>query len=197
MDRSTAIVLVRHPAVQHEIKGFCYGTSDVSLSQEGYDSIPEIVHKLSIHRPDRVVHSGLSRASLLAEAIADSCNSPISTDQRLSELNFGEWERRPWKDIFAEVGHAMSKMIHQPNSFAPPGGETVLAMRNRVLAGLRDLPRSGTSLVVCHGGPISALRGTLAGVEPYQWTRLVPGYGEAVVLSDAQRSMLSNVAQAT
>lgn len=197
MSQDTAIVMVRHPAVQLDIKGVCYGATDVPLSAYGLASVPGIAARICTYGPDRVVHSGLTRARLLAEAIADKSGRPLVGDGRLAELNFGAWEQRPWSEIFTEVGHAMALMIHQPDTFAPPGGETVLAMRDRAVAGLLDLPRSGVSVVVCHGGPMSAIQGTLADLEPRQWPDLVPGYGKDVTLNGADIDRLSAIAQAT
>ncbi len=177
------ITLVRHPEVTPDIKGTCYGVTDVALSESGVTSIAAIAAEIGALRPSKVYHSGLTRARLLAEGIATIAGCAVASDIRFQELDFGAWENRSWSEIFAEVGDDMARMIHEPDSFAPPGGETVHQLRDRVLAALREIVSEGHCVVVAHGGPISAVRGTLAGVPASQWPGLVPGYGEAVQLS--------------
>lgn len=190
MSGEPCVTLVRHPEVTSDINGTCYGITDVALSGNGVASIAAIAAELSVLRPSAVYHSGLTRAQSLAEGIATAAGCPIVVDERFQELDFGVWENRAWSEIFAEVGHDIARMIHEPDAFAPPGGETVHRLRDRVLSALGDVVSEDHCIVVAHGGPISAVRGTLAGLPASQWPGFVPGYGEAVQLSAAEIKQL-------
>lgn len=185
------LLLVRHTAVDVALKGRCYGGSDVALSPEGEAAIPNVVADVTAQlsragfasgAPVQIVHSGLSRAMVLAEALATHLNAPLRQDRRLREMDFGRWELMTWDAIFAEVGHDMIKMVSEPETFAPHGGETVAALSARAKAWLIEVDRSVTTVAVCHGGVISAIRGQLDGRPAKDWPGLVPPYGGVVSL---------------
>jgi len=174
------LLLVRHTAVAAELKGICYGASDVALSDDGIAAIPTVVEDVLRHRPTRIFHSGLTRAALLADAIGDQAGLTPTPDVRLRELNFGRWELKSWDAIFAEVGHDMVRLVSEPETFAPHGGETVALLADRAMSWLAEVDRSTPTVAVCHGGVISAIRGRLAGLPASDWPGLVPGYGGIV-----------------
>ncbi|MGI9524238.1 MAG: histidine phosphatase family protein [Hyphomicrobiaceae bacterium] len=194
MEGSPRAVLVRHPRVAASWKGYCYGASDVPLSRAGRKQISKIAADLAANDPSRVVHTGLVRTLSLATAIARISKVPLHYDARFAEMNFGTWEGRSWLTIYSEIGDTMSKIIEAPDSYAPDGGETVLDVRNRVVSALLGIPRDGLTVVVTHGGPISAVRGTLAKLPVRAWPDLIPGYCERLCLLDAD---LDNLAKST
>ncbi|MDX2287338.1 MAG: histidine phosphatase family protein [Hyphomicrobiaceae bacterium] len=178
------LVMVRHTEVAARYRGVCYGASDIALSEAGLAHIERLATELAAQRPDRIVHSGLTRARLLAEAIAQRTGLEPLTEPRIAECNFGAWELNTWDDIFATAGHDIGRLVSEPDTFAPPGGETVHALRDRVLSWYRALPGSGPglTLAITHGGPIGVLLGHLRGLPASAWPRLVPAYGEAIEL---------------
>ena len=105
----------------------------------------------------------------------------VPGDRRaLRERHFGDWELRPWDAIYTETGDAMNGFIDEPETFAPPGGETTSQVRERVMAWYGRLPTSGTIVAVTHGGPIMALLGTLQGLQADEWLHLAPSYCDYV-----------------
>jgi broad specificity phosphatase PhoE len=76
----------------------------------------------------------------------------------------------------------LSRLIDEPETFRPPGGETTGELRDRVISWYERRPRTGLMVVVAHGGPIAALRGTLAGKAPIDWVTLIPRPGSWVRL---------------
>ena len=166
-----ALVLVRHTQVCSTWKGYCYGASDVALSPDGRAQIAILSAKLADLNPAYVCHSGRTRTEALAAAVAERSGARLICEERFGELNFGDWEGRAWDDIYAEAGDRMADMIHAPASFAPPGGETVAALRQRVIRAIGALPKTGLGIVVSHGGPLSAIRGTLAGRPASAWPK--------------------------
>jgi broad specificity phosphatase PhoE len=178
---SDLIMLVRHTEVALAWKGRCYGRSDMGLSRAGLRHAKDLAAELAQWQADVIVHSGLCRARLLAEAIATRADTPIIVDSHWQERDFGTWEGRSWTSIYRETGNAMDGMIDDPEGFRPGGGETTTELAARALAAFHDLP-AGRVLVVTHGGPIAAIVGTLQTASIRDWPKLVPATGEWVEL---------------
>ncbi|MFA6924545.1 MAG: alpha-ribazole phosphatase [Bacteroidales bacterium] len=90
------IYLIRHTKVDVP-KDIFYGQTDVPLFETFDDEVKEISIKLKGIIPDAVYSSPLSRCRLLAEKITDE--NIIKYDNRLMELNFGDWEMKSWNQI--------------------------------------------------------------------------------------------------
>lgn len=176
------VLLVRHTEVARAWQGRCYGRSDMGLSREGSAHLRTLAPELSRWRPDLVVHSGLRRARILADAIAAHARVASSPDPVWRERDFGSWEGRTWTAIYRETGNAMDGMIDDPARFRPGGGETTMELAARSLAAWRSLP-SQRVLVVTHGGPIAAIVGSLNAANVAEWPKLAPAPGGAIEIA--------------
>lgn len=173
------LLMVRHTAVCDTLKGVCYGRSDVELSPDGQAHLHIRAAELAALQPTVIYHSGLGRARRLAEAVANRLGRRLRADARLAEFDFGAWELMRWDEIHA-AGHDIARLIHEPATFSAPGGETVLALRDRVTSWHSTLPSRERILAIAHAGPISTLRGSLCGLPPSRWPALVPPCGAEV-----------------
>lgn len=150
-----ALILLRHPSVAAP-PGTCYGRTDPPLAASAAEEIAAALRALPPGRA--VVASPAGRCRQLAEAIAASWDVPLQIDPRLRELDFGDWEGRPW----AEIDRAESDpWAADPEHRAPPGGESFVRLRDRVEAALADL--APAAAVVTHAGPIRAAKMILTG----------------------------------
>lgn len=170
------IHLIRHPEVELKYKTICYGQTDVAWSEGGRVRASELADLLSKMPITHAFRSPLSRTAL-------PIDFPITITGDLSEIHFGEWENQAWDAIYARTGSAMEGFIHRPAEFAPPGGETMFQLRDRVLNWYRALPETGVIVAITHGGPIAALRGTLQELPVIHWPSLIPKWGEIVTIS--------------
>jgi broad specificity phosphatase PhoE len=177
------LILVRHARVADCYRGICYGRSDVALGPEGLAESDRLAQILSGWPIRYLVTSGAARARAMAESIAARTGLQMTVEPSLLERDFGAWEMRTWDSIHAEVGDALNGLIHEPETYRPPGGETTGELRDRVLSWYARRPRQGLVVVVSHGGPIAAIRGTLAGKEPADWLELIPRPGSWVRLT--------------
>jgi len=171
------ILLVRHCQVGPEYRSLCYGQSDIGLSPEGEVHSVRLAEELAALSITMLFHSGLQRTRFLAELVASRVGAAAIANTALRERDFGTWELRSWDDIFAEVGGAMDGLLLDPANYAPPGGETTLALRDRVLGWYRRLPLEGLIVAITHGGPIAALRGALTCSAVDRWPELIPACG--------------------
>lgn len=177
-----SVLLVRHTRVARAWQDRCYGQSDVGLSREGAAHVRSLAPGLAAWRPDVVLHSGLRRARILAEAIAAVAGVSALADPVWKERDFGSWEGRSWAAVYRDTGNAMDGMIGDPTGFRPGNGETTMELAARSLAALQGLP-AGRTMVITHGGPIAAIVGTLQTVCVPDWPTLVPDPGMGVELS--------------
>ena len=180
------ILLLRHPPVANAWKGRCYGRSDMGLSREGHGQAARIAADLATTPIDAIVHSGARRSRLLAEKVARARDVPVITDPRWLERDFGAWEGRSWNAIWRDTGAEMDRMMTEPETYRPGGGEHGRDLADRVRAAWNALPEHATVLVVAHGGPIATLRALLGGHPLARAVDFIPACGEIVALQRCQ-----------
>lgn len=141
------IYLIRHTTPLID-KGLIYGRLDVPLTDSFLVERGQVIGQL----PDdiEVVYSSPSlRCSQLAAFI-----SPFyMEDKALHELSFGDWEGKTWDTIDRAASDVwMNDFVN----LAPPAGESMLEMQQRVMGfwnGLLELPYRKAA-VVTHSGVI-------------------------------------------
>ncbi len=130
-----------------------------------------------------IVHSGVVRTRRLAEMVAEIAGLTARCDPRWLERDFGSWEGRRWNAIWRESGDLMNRMMTDPESFRPGGGETGRELADRVEAAWRDLPPGGDILVVAHGGPIAAIRTAMERQPIDRTVSYIPPHGAVIAMT--------------
>jgi probable phosphoglycerate mutase len=100
---------------------------------------------------DRVIASPLQRTRQTAAAFGRS----VEVDERWIELDYGEYDGLPLGEVPADE---WARWRADP-SYAPPGGESLVVVRDRVAGALEELRAGGadeTVVVVTHVSPIKA-----------------------------------------
>jgi broad specificity phosphatase PhoE len=174
------LVLVRHAPVAERYRSLCYGRSDVELDETGLHMSRAVARQLAPYSHADIVHSGLLRTRVIAEFLAAECDVKPRCCPELQERDFGEWEMRPWNALFAAHGDEMLRMVTEPETFRPGGGETTLEMRDRVVGWCDALPEDRLTIAITHGGPIAALLGTWRNLPVAEWIGLIPACGETI-----------------
>ena len=149
------MIFLRHPRPQVQ-PGICYGRMDIDV---GPESPAEIAAALASTPPVlRVLASPARRCRALAEGLAARDCVALDLDDRLWEMDFGDWEGMHWDHIRRSDS---DEWAGDPWSIAPPGGETFAQVHARVGEALARAT-AGTA-IVCHAGPIRAARMILTG----------------------------------
>ena len=172
------ITLIRHTRVAVET-GICYGWSDVGVAPSFETEASRVKANISNERFDIVYSSPLSRCRKLAAFCG--FHEPI-LDDRLKELNFGEWEMKSWNELSSDPrSEAWFKdWVNNPT----PNGESLQDQYDRVSDFLNELRKSGLQKVClfAHGGVLTCAR-VYAGEYPLQDAfKNVPSYGAIVKL---------------
>jgi broad specificity phosphatase PhoE len=178
------VTLLRHTEVSSLWRGRCYGVSDVGLSAAGVTAARGLAQEATgkFRGVTRLQASPSRRARFLGGLVSRRLGLPLDIVPALRERDFGTWEGQSWDAIHAAEGESMLGMIDAPLSFRPGGGETTDELAQRVMRWFREMDSAQGVLVITHGGPAAALRGTLAGWPPTAWLPLIPSLGEAVEL---------------
>jgi len=166
------ITFVRHGETALNRDGRLQGRVDLELSEQGLDQAARAGARFAGSRVDRIFTSPLRRAQQTAAAIAEVCGAEIEIDDRLVELDYGEWDGRPLADIRSTRA---SRWLSDP-SFAPPGGESLEAVMARVESFCVDrLAADDRVVAVSHVSPIKAAVAWALGVDERATLRMYLG----------------------
>ncbi len=150
------IAFVRHGETATNRAGRLLGRADPELTEKGRSQVAAVASALATGpTPLAVVTSPLQRAVETATAIADRFGLDIERDERLIEMDYGEWDERG----FDEVPEDDLRRWRADPTFAPPGGESLVAVQERTAECAAELlERAGDGLVIAvsHVSPIKA-----------------------------------------
>jgi len=158
MTQTTSIIdLIRHGEPVGG-SGRYRGQIDDPLSEKGWQQMREAV---ADHCPwEAIVSSPLSRCAAFAKELAERHDLPLSLDERLMEIGFGEWEGRSKAEISAQDPDALQNFYNDPVKFRPPGAETLIDFETRIADAWQAVLQQYSGrhvLVVGHAGVIRML----------------------------------------
>jgi broad specificity phosphatase PhoE len=161
----TVIVFARHGETPPNREGLLLGRADPPLTDRGREQADGLARRVVARGPTKVVASPLRRARDTASPIAAACGVPVEIDERLIEIDYGEWEGRPFTALDADV----VARWHRDPDLVPPDGESLVAVAAR-MAGfceeMLDDETAGTVVAVSHVSPIKAAVTWALGVSP-------------------------------
>lgn len=171
------LTAIRHTRVEVPA-GICYGQSDVPLASTYTDELEQVRLKLTGAAFDAVYCSPLSRCRTLAGDLFPS--AAIQFDERLLELNFGQWELQSW-DHISPTPDAQAWFADYVD-VRTPSGESFRDQLNRTASFVEELKQkqTGRVAVVAHGGILRALRCLLNGTDPQDAFQHRIDYGEVI-----------------
>jgi probable phosphoglycerate mutase len=104
-----------------------------------------------------------------------------AVDERLTELDFGEWDGLTYADVLARDKDVIARREADKWAFLPPGGESYAQLALRVGDWYRALPRD--AVVAAHGGTARALMAHLAIAAPDDATHYSVEHGVVYVFA--------------
>jgi alpha-ribazole phosphatase len=170
------IYLIRHTTPSLS-PGLIYGWLDVPLT-DTFPQESEVIKTRLPQNPDAIYSSPSTRCTLLAQKI----NPVFTTDPRLRELHFGDWEGETWDTVNeSDLQIWMDDFVNA----IVPGGESMLQMSVRVLSFWSELIQLDYQkvAVVTHGGVIRLILAHLRNIELTKAFEIKVAYGEVVVIN--------------
>ena len=170
------IYLIRHTAPELT-PGLIYGRLEVSLTG-GFIRESEVVSNNLPNDLDCVYSSPALRCTLLAAELTGS----FTTDPRLAELHFGDWEGKTWDSVDqTDLQIWMDDFIN----VRVPGGESMLDLRNRVEEFWQELMQKTHEKVaiVTHAGVIRMLLTLHRQSAMEDFFKIEVAYGQVILIN--------------
>lgn len=160
---TTLVDFLRHGA---PVGGRRYrGQIDDPLSDKGWRQMREAVRHHN--HWTAIVSSPLSRCREFADWLGRDRRLPVSHDERLREVGFGEWEGRTPAELREADPDRVFCFKCDPLAQRPEGAEPLDVFSERVGAAYGDLlagHAGGHVLVVAHAGVIRVIMGRVLGM---------------------------------
>ena len=153
-----------------------YGRSEVLLT-ETFDQEWGVLKRLLPEDFDVVYSSPALRCTELAKRITPD----FQTDNRLTELNFGEWEGKTW-DTVDQV--QLQLWMDDFVNVTVPGGESMVEMFERVKHFWQELSSNPCqkTAVVTHAGVIRLILSLVRQIPLALVFEIKVGYGEVILI---------------
>jgi alpha-ribazole phosphatase len=183
------IYLIRH--TEPDIaKGICYGQSDIGVATTFAEEATRTLQKLTDLEGAqkiaflRIVSSPLQRCFRLAEFLRGTGNTPIPTDDRLKEMNFGDWEMQEWSAIDEFV---MNAWMRDYVNIRATNGENFREVVQRSVEAFTELAYQTSPdeplVIVAHSGVIRGLLAHHLEMPLHKAFSLEIGYGSISAIS--------------
>lgn len=156
----TRLIVVRHGETAWNVAARMQGQLDVGLNATGQWQAGRLGQALADEAIDAIYSSDLSRAWDTALAIAGPRGLAVRPEPRLRERAFGHFEGLSFTEIEATLPEQARLWRRRDPAFAPEGGESLIAFRDRVTSAATELAaRHPDQLVVlvAHGGVMDVL----------------------------------------
>lgn len=163
------LLLMRHAETDWVAANRFQGQTDVPLNTHGRRQAAALAHVMAGEAIHVLYASDLQRAWETAQAVVTVRPHaiPLQAEPRLREMHFGRWEGLTYDEIQQQEAAALAIWEGDLEHTAPPGGETLLQMAERVRAvytNIRQAHAEQTVALVAHGGPLQVLLTCILGL---------------------------------
>jgi broad specificity phosphatase PhoE len=174
---ATRILLVRHGVTDFTAEGRLDGRggADPGLNREGrrQAQAAALAVRGLVSGPVRLVTSALARARQTGAAVAGALGVEPTVDDGWDERSLGDWDGERFADLSAREPDEVRRLL-EDRDHRRPGGESMADVESRVLEAYgRVVPGGGTVVVVTSRTPIVTVVGTVLGMPPERFRRLV------------------------
>lgn len=157
--------VMRHGESDTNVRGVVSGNTDAPfhLTVQGRAQVLAAAAGFAETTIDRIYVSPLMRTRETADILATALGIPdrVHVDERLRELDFGEWEGKDHAEWLAAFPDAADRFETKPR-----GGETFLDVQRRVGSFLREIELRHTNeriVIVSHATPIRMMHAVCEG----------------------------------
>ena len=128
------IVLARHGETLFNTRDVFRGRADPALTEAGLPSVRRQAEGIARLHPRRILASPRRRALQTAEIIADRCQRFVEVEERLDDLDYGEWTGLSKTDAATRSPEQWIHYERSPEALVPPHGEPMSAFVERLNA---------------------------------------------------------------
>lgn len=156
----TKIILVRHGEAEGNINRNFHGHYNSALTENGKEQIKLTSRRLKNEHIDVIYSSDLTRTYETAKEIATGRQLEITKDERLREINGGDWEDVPWSELPEKFPESYGFWLSDPLHLQMPNGESMVNFQSRVYNAVNSIVKNNMNKTVCiatHGTVIKVL----------------------------------------
>ena len=157
---ATRIIAIRHGETAWNVDSRLQGHLDIPLNDVGLWQARQAALALADEPIDAIYSSDLQRAWVTARAIAETTQAPLTAHQGLRERSFGVLQGHTFEELEAKEPEQAYRWRKRDPAFAPEGGESLIALRERITTTTYALAAQhvgGQIVLVAHGGVLDVL----------------------------------------
>lgn len=168
------LLLLRHGQIKANRQGRWHGSTDSPLTWRGRREARRTARHIQTSDPPvaAIYTSPLGRCQDTAGIVGRQLGLSATVHPDLREYAIGDWEDMRFKDLAAR--YRFVEQATSDHDFAPPGGETLREVAERIVAAVKDIherhDETERVLVVSHGAVMAVALGSLLDQDPGRWT---------------------------
>ncbi len=176
MTEATRIIAIRHGETAWNVDTRIQGQLDIALNTAGRWQASRLAEALKDEPITTIYASDLARAWETAQYVGRALGIEVIREEALRERGFGAFEGKTFAEIEADLPDQSLRWRRRDPDFAPPGGESLTTLRDRVVEATGRLAaRHPGELIalVAHGGVMDVLYRAATRLEiqsPRTWT---------------------------
>lgn len=188
-DRKCKIIFIRHGATIYTEQNRLYDLDDYPpLNEKGKEEMEKLAYwlKVSNQSADLIYCSAALRAIQSTRYIAKTLKREFNVLDEVYERRAGIWGGLTFKQIGEKYPSMLNEYHNDPSSFWPEGGESTLALYERVKKAIDQLVIENQHkriLVVTHAGVIQAAISAAIGIPPEYHARIYIPTGSATQIN--------------
>jgi len=162
--RKNTYILIRHGESENNLSNTLSSWPEKEksyLTENGKKQIEQVCKKLKKKQVDLIFSSDVTRTKETAVIIKEYTQAPIIFDERLREIDFGDFNGQPCKlyhDYFGSFKEQLTKQT--------PNGESVTDVRRRLFSFIKEIDEKyegKTIAIVSHEDPLWMLESVMQG----------------------------------
>ena len=149
----TRVYLIRHGTTEWNREEIFRGRVDCGLDETGRAEARAVAAYFDGVNLEGIYTSPLARAAETAAAIAAGRGMEVVSDPAFIDLDFGEWQGHPLKEVREKYPELYRAWRERPREVTFPGGENLDQVRERAWEGLLKVVRENperTVVIVSH-----------------------------------------------
>ena len=157
----TRLLLIRHGESEGNRLGVFVGHTDLPLTDRGRQQAALTAQFLDPYPIDVLYASDLRRAYETALPLAERRGLPVHKDPQLREINGGDWEMKPFKELANLSPDDYRRWSEHLGACRCPGGESVAELQTRIRTEVDRLTALHAGKTICiatHATPIRVMK---------------------------------------
>lgn len=164
------IIFLRHGQAENNTKKILAGRSPgVNLTETGIQQAEQAGKMLKTLNISTIYSSPIDRALQTAKTVAQYCELEPLIDDRLIELDMGQFTMMPYQEIFSKHGNVFLKFYSGSEEVSKNGVETFAQVKKRVdemVDFVITKHKNENVVLITHMDPIKAMIGKVLKLNP-------------------------------